>query len=193
MYGWQRYLSIEKEFVDARYYVSFSVENAFSEFFSREITFLGSEIETAFKELCYRINKSTPGNMGEYKEIIVKSFPGLVDVFVKDIETGKISVPFQDWDKTRLEWWDAYTGVKHNVVDATATLRIAVQMLQAYEILLFCIGAIEGDLEFNYLDNPKLYTPEFNPGMKLKGNMQIVLYYHGEDILNRIKKQLLVD
>jgi len=81
MYGWQRYLSIEQEFAAARYYVSFSVGNAYSEFFTREVILLGVEIEAAFKELCRRINNSTPGNMGDYKSIILGTYPRIVDIY----------------------------------------------------------------------------------------------------------------
>ena len=67
IYGLQRYLGIERDFLKAQFYVSFDNKTAFSEFFSREVVLLGSEIEAAFKELCFLIDGRKPGNMGEYK------------------------------------------------------------------------------------------------------------------------------
>lgn len=185
MYGWQRYLSIEQEFAAARYYVSFSVGNAYSEFFTREVILLGVEIEAAFKELCRRINNSTPGNMGDYKSIILGTYPRIVDIYVSSKETGQIFYPFRGWDTGHLSWWDVYVQVKHNLVDQAATLDVALTMLQAYEILLFCIAATSGNFSFNYLDNPKLFTPGFEPGMSVI-NMQIVMDYYGEDIISKL-------
>lgn len=77
IYGWQRYLGIENDFLEALFYVSFDIKDAYSEFFSREIILLGSEIEASFKKLCESINGATPGNIGEYKAIILEAYPGI--------------------------------------------------------------------------------------------------------------------
>ena len=52
MYGWQRYLSIEQEFLAARQYVPYKLmKSAYSEFFTRQVIILGAEIESALKRV----------------------------------------------------------------------------------------------------------------------------------------------
>lgn len=187
MYGLQRYLGIEQEFITAQQYVDLSLETAFSEFFTREVIILGVEIEAAFKELCRRINGSTPGNMADYKSTILSTYPNIVNVYVKNKRTGTIEYPFREWDIGPLPWWSVYTQVKHNLIDRAATAGIALSMLRAYELLLFCVEATNGDFSFGYMDTPKLFIPEFEPGMTLENDMTFMLRYSGFEIQQRLK------
>lgn len=187
LYGLYRYLGIEEDFIKAQYYVSFENQNAFSEFFTREVILLGTEIEAAFKELCYRIKGETPGNIGQYKEIILCEYPNIVNIGVKNIKTNVVDKPFSGWDTGNLEWWDKYTGVKHNLVDKEATIHVAVTMLQAYLLLLFCISATAGIITIEYRDAPKLYSPLFNPGFRLTANMKAEYGYAQDEIIRKLK------
>lgn len=188
IYGWQRYLGIEKDFLEAQFYVSFDISSAYSEFFTREVILLGVEIEAAFKELCSRTTGTVPGNMGQYKDVILSNYPGIVDIYVKNKQTNIIEKPFENWDNGRLTWWDAYTNVKHNLIDQNATLQVALSMLKAYELLLFCVAAKQGDFSIDYLSTPKLFIPDFDPGLSIMADMRTQLNYSGNQILSRLRR-----
>lgn len=187
MYGLQRYLGIEKDFIEAHYFVSFNQEDVYSEFFTREIILLGSEIEAAFKELCNRINGSTPGNIGEYKQTILSRLPNIVNVSVREKKSGIIKIPFENWNIGELEWWSVYTGIKHNLVDVQANLGVAKSMLQAYLVLLFCVTAIREDIHFEFLDTPKLFQVGLPVrGSALMSNMELITIYNKDDVLTTL-------
>ena len=184
IYGWQRYLSIEQDFIEAQYYVSFDIKDVYSEFLSREVILLGSEIESAFKELCKRINGSMPGNIGQYKQTILSFYPGIINVGVINKQTNEVQIPFKDWDNGALSWWDIYSNTKHALVDKTATLQVALIMLQALELLFFCITEKSASSYFSldYLETPKLFKPAFQSGFALMGDMNQVYTYNKEEI-----------
>lgn len=187
MYGLERYLGIEKDFIEAKFYVAFDQDNVYSEFFTREIILLGAEIEAAFKELSNRIDCSTPGNMGDYKRIILSCLPQIVSVSVCEKQSGKYHFTFETWNIGALKWWSVYTGIKHNLVDTNANLGVALTMLQAYLVLIFCVTAMKEDVYFDILDTPKL----FQVGFQAKGtawlqNMDMVMFYSRETILSSL-------
>lgn len=162
MYGWKRYLSIENDFIKAQEYVSFDISNAYSEFFSKAVILLGSEIEAAFKKLCNEINGSTPGNIGEYKDIILTELPnlGALKSIMREDQTREY-YPFKDWNQGPLPWWDVFVDTKHNLVDKSATLDVAMNMLSAFQLLLILVDAyshITGKccLAYTQLEIPRL-------------------------------------
>lgn len=188
IYGWQRYLGIEQDFLKAQFYASFDLEEVYSEFFSREVILLGAEIEAAFKELCRRINGAEPSNIGDYKRIILGEYPGLVNTYVRNKQSNENQYPFREWDSGPLTWWRIYTDTKHNLVDRAATLGVALTMLQAYELLLFCIEATKGSFIIGYLDQPKLFIPDFQPGFAMIDDMQAVHIYDGTALREKLKQ-----
>lgn len=188
MYGLQRYLAIEQEFNNAQYYVSFENKSAYSEFFTREVLILGSEIETALKVLCNRIDGSFPGNFAQYKSTILNAFPGIVRIGVCNRKTSEIIYPFENWDKGELLWWNVYTSIKHNAVSREATIDIALSMLQALELLFFCIEATVGDFSIEYMEMPRLYIPDFPRGFALKTDMQAHISFNNGNIIEQLKK-----
>ena len=187
MYGWERYIGIERDFISAKFYVSFGQENVYSEFFTREIILLGTEIEAALKELCKRIDGSTAGNMCEYKNIILTAMPKITQIAVIEKNSGRCCYPFYNWDVAKLDWWDVYTGVKHNLVDEKANLGVALKMLQAYELLLFCITAIKEDVHINSLEMPKMYNVIFPMrGEAILANLDHIIIYERKEILKAL-------
>lgn len=187
MYGLQRYLGLEKEFIEASYYVSLDQEDVYSEFFTREVILLGTEIEATFKELCNRINGSTPGNMSQYKEIILARFPNIVRISVCEKQSKKTTLPFENWDNSQLDWWNVYTGIKHNLVDAQATLGVALKMLQAYLILIFCVTAMKEDVYFDIFETPKLYQVGFmTKGIRTSGKSEVYILYEKDTVLRAL-------
>lgn len=187
MYGLQRYLSIEQEFINARYYISFENKSAYSEFFTREVIILGAEIESAFKVLCNRIDGSTPGNIAQYKSTILNEFPGLVRLGVCNRKTNEITYPFSKWDIGALQWWDVYTSIKHNAICKEATVDVSLSMLQAFELLLFCIEATIGDFSIEYMEMPRLYIPDFPRGIALTTDMQARIRFSRNHIIDYLR------
>ena len=189
IYGWKRYLGIEKEFLDAQYYVSLDIETVYSEFFTREVILLGAEIEAAFKKLCHQLDpNSSAGNIAQYKNIILGFYPGIVDFEIQNNQTHTVTKPFIGWDKKSLPWWDIYGNVKHGLLDQAATSKVATDMLKAYEVLLICISAKRGDLDLNYIELPQLYMPTMGMEFSIKGENRIYLSYSRKEILDLLEK-----
>ena len=187
MYGLKRYNSIEKDFIDADFYVSLTQNSVFSEFFTREIILLGAEIDSALKELCKRTNGSTLKNMGEYRPKVIEYLPNITKIPVSNRENGMLYYPFENFDKCKPKWWDVYTSLKHNIVDENATLGIALEMLQAYLLLIFCIEALNGNVNIDYQHYPKLFNVEFPiRGSTIIPSMDYVIIYSRDDILNSL-------
>lgn len=188
LYGLYRYLGIEEDFIRAQYYISFDNRDAYSEFFTREVILLGTEIEAAFKELCVRIKGKVPGNIRQYKEVVLLEYPNIVNIGIKDIKTNMIEKPFSGWDNGSLPWWDKFINVKHNLVDKEATIHVAVTMLQAYLLLLFCISATSGNITMEYRNVPKLYSPLFNPSFHFTASMKAEYSYAQDEIIRKLKE-----
>ncbi len=172
MLGWRRYLSIEEDFLRARYYVAFDVEYAHSDFLSKSVILLGAEIEASFKNLCSLIdNKAPRGNICQYKSILLKALPNIGNF--KSIlreDTERNYLPFKDWDKGSLFWWDVYNNIKHSSDDKTATMKVAMTMLSAYQLLIILIAAYEerdfdDRIAYTQLDIPRLLIPDVAMGM----------------------------
>ena len=88
-------------------------------------------------------------------------------------DTKRKYYPFKDWKNERLVWWDAYVHVKHSITDKQATLNVALNMLSAYQLLLFVAEACTGiDNEHKYayshMNSPRLLTPNIFQGITLR-------------------------
>ena len=178
--GWEKYLVIENLFCEAKQFVDIKEENfdVTSMFFSNQVILLGAEIEAAFKKIC-SLNGVSGGNMSQYKEETLKLFPNIAkygcDLLLTDYEV----LPFDDWkdEGGKLDWWDVYINVKHSTVDNCATLKIAIGMLSALEILLLLIEAkahndlgSDGFISATLFQNeiPNLLLPKFRRRASLK-------------------------
>ncbi len=173
--GWQRYLSIEEDFLKARYYVSFDIDNVYSDFFSKSVIILGAEIEAAFKDLCRAISGKAPDSIEKYKNVILESFPN-IDVLKSTLreDNQREYYPFKGWKNKRLSWWDVYSKIKHSSVDTKATLETAVTMLSAYQLLLFLVATYTCEVDSNeyiiaytQLDLPRLLIPDVPLGIAI--------------------------
>lgn len=163
-YKWDQYLIIERDFIDAKKYISFVPENYSikSVFLRNEIILLGTELEEAFKKLITLVDSNTkPGNISQYKENILKYYPNLVNFKTILLGTNQVFIPFDKWDEGKLEFWDTFEQIKHGVEDSSA-LDLALNMLSAYEIILHLIhvevARQKGKTEAEYLPHmwPKL-------------------------------------
>ena len=120
------------------------------------------------------------------------------DLTVKDKKTNEIEKPFEEWkeEKGRLLWWDIYTSTKHNIVDPKATSAVALTMLKAFEVLLFCISARNGSFTIDYLDTPKLFMPEFEFSFALladaqEAGTQAQLRFDGIEIQKKLGREII--
>lgn len=138
---WDKYKVIEKDFIDASKYVTFNEANydTVSEFFDNEIVLLGSEIEKTVKFIAKKASEKKPGNISEYKEVLLKTFPNIKSYIILFMGTNISIKPFGDWEEEKkLFWWDIYGDVKHglNSENSKPTMKIALYMLGAYYLLL---------------------------------------------------------
>lgn len=211
MYGWQRYLSIEAEFTGVRQYVPYNLmKTAYSEFFTRQVILLGSEIEAAMKQVCKNVAPDEErGNIGFIKGIILKNFPKIVSWSCKIKVEEIIITPFENWDRVNLDWWDVYTNEKHNLVDKAATYEIALKMLAAYELSLLLVEATDPDREeftdeaiggnicnevteggikrYTCIDCPTLLVPDIKFGIGDGINGLPGIAFYPEDVLVKVR------
>jgi hypothetical protein len=115
---WNYFLLLENDFENTLRYIHLDNSNfsTFSLEYVKQIVCIATEFETILKLMCKEINDSNPGNMGEYKEIILSKFPKIwsTPVFL-DSQTQIKILPLQSWEKEggKLEWWDVYNDLKH--------------------------------------------------------------------------------
>lgn len=115
---WHYFLVLEEDLKQTLRYVQLDEKNmsTFSMEFVKQIICISTEFETIAKLLCTEISGKTPGNIGEYKRIILSRFPkiGSTPVYV-DQHTQLVLYPLMAWQGQgeKLEWWEAYTSIKH--------------------------------------------------------------------------------
>lgn len=185
MYGWIRYLSIEEDFMKSRYYVEFDVESAYSDFISKSVILLGAEIEASFKKLCELINEDEKrGSISDYKKIVLKELPNIGEFksILRDDKRHEY-FPFRDWGMGSLSWWDIYGRTKHDLfVKREATLDVAMNMLSAYQLLIFLIAAYEKSdddnrLAYTMLEVPRLLRPDVDMDIAQQDDDEGLLSY----------------
>ena len=174
-YGWDTFLFIEEEFIQARRYIDFTTTNmsATSVFFSNQTILLGAEIEKAFKYLIQLIDSDkSRGNMADFKQESLLHYPKIPDfyTYIKDEEIK--FYPFHAWHTNggKLSWWNVYNEEKHG--NKKSTLKDCLELLSAFEILLLIIHSEEINhpefrikekqyIRYSITDLPKLLETKF--------------------------------
>ena len=140
---WDYYMSLEEDLSStSRYIEPKGQESVYSFEFAKLLVLACIEIEAVFKEICLTIcENKLPQDIGKYKEIVLGKYPKIVESTVSIRKLGKDIKPFENWDKCKLSWWDAYQKVKHsrekyfvfatylNVVTAISALHILIHYL----------------------------------------------------------------
>lgn len=142
---WNYYLSLESDFSNtSRFIEPKGQENVYSLEFAKLLILTCTEIETVFKIICEEKTGATGGNIGEYKEIILKHYPKIVTAEVYISRLAQAVQPFGGWDVGKLEWWDAYVAVKHNRDSnfQSATYKNAVYSLAALYLLILYLAKV---------------------------------------------------
>lgn len=176
---WNYYLSLEKDLSNTSRYIEPSgQENVYSYEFAKLIILACTEIETIFKVICTEKSGKECGNIGEYKDIILSSFPKIVYAEVYVSRWSQMIIPFDGWDTEKLGWWDAYVAIKHNrdINFELATYKNAVYSLSALYLLILYLAKvfdthvsdargtyIISDYSYKYLVcNPTKPLPDFD-------------------------------
>ena len=121
---WKYFLTLEKDLSNLKNYIEIHEDNyeTYSFELSKLLQLSCSEIDSVCRLLCNTIDTSNDyfdeviysGNIANYKDTILKSYPLLTksEVHIPDLST-KI-LPWADWDsKNSPNWWAGYNKVKH--------------------------------------------------------------------------------
>ena len=141
--SWEYYLIIDKDMKAAMRYIDpRNQANVFSFEFAKNIVLACTECESVLKLIGELRTGKIPGNISEYKEMILKNFPNITNVEV--YANGIKIVPFSGWDTGSLEWWNSYTGIKHNRSDnlKSATFLNAANAVGALYLLNLYLSKI---------------------------------------------------
>lgn len=177
---WNYYLSLEKDLDNtSRYIEPKGQENVCSFEFAKLLVLSCTELESVLKLLCYECSGEKRGNIGEYKETILKYYPKIVFARVNVSRWGETIYPFGGWGKKNLFWWNAYGNVKHNRGDnfKEATYKNVIYALSALYISIFYLSNKSG-ISFsdyastyikseyscrNLVNSPSKELPDFDP------------------------------
>ncbi len=118
-----RYYPIEKRTLDTLRYVELAPENskAFSYEFGSIIRDIGSTFSSVLDKLVRNTSKKSNLDIRDYRSFLAKEINDIDSIAAKLITPFRhnLVIPFIDIhnDKTRLNWWDAYTNLKHSEID----------------------------------------------------------------------------
>lgn len=154
---WNYYLSLESDIANtSRYIEPAGQEHVYSFEFAKLLILACTEVESVFKSICLEIEGTQPqGNIAKYKEIILGTYPKIIDATVTVSRLGTNIKPFQEWVNGPLTWWGAYQEVKHSrgLHFNQATYNNAVYAIAALYILIFYL-AKTSNIEFeDYLSS----------------------------------------
>ena len=167
---WYYFLDLEKELSDSsRYIEPNGQENVFSFEFRKIIILACTECETAFKALCEIIDSEKDrGSIADYKKIILKKYPKIVEAEVVVKRWHKTIRPFSNWDNEKIFWWEVHQNVKHDrgAYFSKATYKNATYAMGGLYILILYLYRASGvymtDLHSDYITSK--YTPQFVNG-----------------------------
>ena len=113
---WNYFLAIEQDFELISRYVEFTELNnkTFSIELARIIMASTQEVDVIMKGICSLISDENPNNVDEYRVIIKRELPELINEEVFISRFGMRSTPWLNWneDKNPL-WWTANNKIKH--------------------------------------------------------------------------------
>lgn len=110
---------LEKRFMESIEYVELHKDNynAFSNGYALLIQAVGAELDTVFKEFC-NFNTSDRKSISDYAHFILSNHSDIINIKIALQEFDIEIQPFQNWNTAQpgqtLEWWTAFTNIKHN-------------------------------------------------------------------------------
>ena len=181
---WNYFLALERDMESASRYIEFCESN-FS-VFSIELAHLlfaaASEVDVVAKLLCEQITPAiSPGNINEYKAILLPAVPDLphAEVFVP--RYGLSFRPWSNWGgQQNPVWWQSYNNVKHerDVHFQEATLKNALNALGALLIVIYHYYSRRLATQPTKLLVPKDTTRELEPQSTLLRLREDYYYSH---------------
>lgn len=122
----------------------------------------------AFEGICKEIgsfNKTCPGNIGEYKALMLGKFPKITDFEVQITVGNRILKPFENWNETNLVWWTDYTDLKHSYFQnlSSGNLLSCMNTLGAYLLAILYYGYLENNNSIPLIPHllaPSLLSPK---------------------------------
>lgn len=140
---WNYFLALEKDLETVSRYIEFTDKNF--DVFSIELAHLlfaaASEVDVIAKILCERFSPtSCPGNINEYRPILLGRLPNLPNVEVFVPRFGITLKPWDNWNRpNNPDWWRSYNNVKHerDLYFNEATLKNALNALGGLLILTY--------------------------------------------------------
>jgi hypothetical protein len=102
----------------------------------------------AFEGVCKEIGRVieiTPGDIGAYKAMMLSNFPKIWQFEVMISIENRVLKPLHGWSSANLDWWTAYTNLKHDYFGniADAQLVHALNATGAYLIAILYFGYLE--------------------------------------------------
>lgn len=160
---WNYFLALEEDLNRLSRFIKFTEDN--NETYSIEIArlFLStcSEVDVVSKQLCEKVDPgSNPGNIVDYRNILKRELPDLVNFEVTIPRFGTELNPWINWNEDKSPyWWSEHNDVKHerhNHFDKANLKNCINAMGGLFGLLLHLYNdeAREGDL----IPVPKLFN-----------------------------------
>lgn len=159
---WNYFLLLEKDFINLKNYIHVSERNfdTFSFELSKILQLACSEIDSICRLMCkiidtnnnYFDDTNNSGNIKKYRNIILKTYPKLMQSEVKIPDLDSELKPWEEW-KTEVApfWWNDYNLVKHyrHSNFEKASLKNTIYALSALMILNLYVNRVNGENKFS--------------------------------------------
>jgi hypothetical protein len=139
---WQYFIAVEEDLHRLSRYIEFSGNNfqTYSIELARILLASSAEVDIVAQQLCNNLDPGCkPGNMDEYRKIIMGAITNLMEAEVEVPRYGLVLNPWDSWRETQNPmWWRAYNGVKHRRHEryADANLKNALNSVCGLFLLL---------------------------------------------------------
>ena len=148
------FVALEKELENSFNYIE--PEDANMECYGAKYSSLLNSISIEFESICKTLIKHIDKdakikNIADIKTYILKHFPKIGNNQVYITRTNKCIKPLEHWHSKRLDWWDAYTNLKHNRINNYYQANLK-NIINAMSSLLIIIAYLA-----NYRDSNKLH------------------------------------
>ena len=157
---WNYYLSLEADLANtSRYIEPAGQEKVHSFEFAKILILSCTEIESVFKAICFSVEGIEPGDISEYKRVLLSNYPKIVETTVLVSRLGKNIQPYNEWATGPLSWWSAYQLVKHSRGSnfSSASYENALNAIAALYIAIFYLSKIE-NIEFHDTESKYFYS-----------------------------------